>query len=51
MVGAGIHASKSDNIKIFRNIVYGNCWWTTSAPSAIVFAESETEEGRTPGKN
>ena len=37
---SGIRADKSDDIKVSRNIVYGNTWWTHSATSGIVFAES-----------
>ena len=39
--GSGIRADRSDNISIYNNLVYGNTWWTNSAPSAVVFAESE----------
>ena len=38
--GSGIRADRSDNVTIRQNVVYGNTWWTSSAPSAIVFAES-----------
>lgn len=37
---SGIRADKCDDVTISNNSVYGNTWWTTSAPSAVVFAES-----------
>ena len=38
--GSGIRADRVDNVTISNNVVYGNIWWTTSASSAIVFAET-----------
>ena len=38
--GSGIRADRSDNISIYNNLVYGNTWWTTAAPSALTFAEA-----------
>ena len=40
MPSAGIHMQGSDNATIEYNYIYGNTWWTTSATSAIAFAES-----------
>jgi len=37
---SGIRANKADEVYISDNIVYDNIWWTTSAESAIVFADS-----------
>jgi hypothetical protein len=39
--GSGIRANKVDYMTIRSNIVYDNCWWTVSATSGIVFAESQ----------
>ena len=39
--GSGIRCDKCDDVTIGQNAVYGNTWWTISASSAIVFAESE----------
>jgi len=38
--GSGIRADRSDDVTIHSNVVYGNTWWTASAPSAVVFAEA-----------
>lgn len=37
---SGIRCDQCDNTTIKNNIVYGTVWWTTSASSAIVFAEA-----------
>ena len=39
--GSGIFCNKCDNTTISYNKVYGNTWWTTRAPSGIVFSDSE----------
>lgn len=38
---SGIRCDVCDDVAIKNNIVYGCTWWTTSASSAIVFAESK----------
>jgi hypothetical protein len=38
--GAGLRVNKGDYIVIQDSEVYSNCWWSTSAESAVVFAES-----------
>ena len=38
--GSGIRFNDSDHITIENNIVYNTTWWTSSASSAIVFAET-----------
>jgi hypothetical protein len=38
--GSGIRFNDSDHILIENNIVYNTTWWTSSASSAIVFAET-----------
>jgi len=38
--GSGIRVNKGDEVTIDSNVVYDNTWWTFSAPSAIVLAES-----------
>ena len=38
--GSGIRFNDSDYITIENNIVYNTTWWTSSASSAIVFAET-----------
>ena len=43
--GSGIRFNDSDYITIENNIVYNTTWWTSSASSAIVYAESISLEG------
>ena len=43
--GSAIRFNDSDHILIENNIVYNSNWWTSSASSAIVFAETISEEG------
>mmetsp|Transcript_32181 Transcript_32181/g.65351 ORF Transcript_32181/g.65351 Transcript_32181/m.65351 type:complete len:422 (-) Transcript_32181:470-1735(-) len=46
--GSGMRVNKGDYITIADSTVYNNCWWSRSAESAIVFAEStpiDAEEG------
>ena len=43
--GSAIRFNDSDYITIEDNIVYNSNWWTSSASSAIVFAETISEEG------
>lgn len=38
---SGIRCDNCDNVIIKNNIVYGTVWWTTSASSAVVFAEAQ----------
>jgi len=38
--GSGIRVNKGDYITVADSTVYNNCWWSRSAESAIVFAES-----------
>lgn len=38
--GSGIRFNKSDHITVENNTVYNTTWWTSSASSAIVFAET-----------
>ena len=38
--GSGIRFNDSDHITIENNTVYNTTWWTSSASSAIVFAET-----------
>ena len=38
--GGGIHCDICDNTNITNNIVYGNTWWTTNAPSGVVFSNA-----------
>ena len=47
--GSGIRFNDSDHITIENNTVYNTTWWTSSASSAIVFAEtiSTSEEDNT----
>jgi hypothetical protein len=48
-VGSGIRFNDSDHITIENNEVYNTTWWTSSASSAVVFAEtiasSEVDNG------
>eukprot|EP00929_Paragymnodinium_shiwhaense_P006059 TRINITY_DN10887_c0_g2_i1.p1 TRINITY_DN10887_c0_g2~~TRINITY_DN10887_c0_g2_i1.p1 ORF type:complete len:587 (-),score=93.54 TRINITY_DN10887_c0_g2_i1:652-2310(-) len=39
--GSGIRADRADDVLIEDNVVYDNVWWTPSAMSGIVFAESQ----------
>ena len=43
--GSGIRFNDSDHITIENNEVYNCTWWTSSASSAIVFAETIAEDG------
>jgi parallel beta-helix repeat protein len=43
--GSGIRFNDSDYITIENNTVYNTTWWTSSASSAIVYAESISVEG------
>jgi len=43
--GSGIRFNDSDYITIENNTVYNTTWWTSSASSAIVYAESISSEG------
>ena len=43
--GSGIRFNDSDYITVENNIVYNSTWWTSSASSAIVYAESISLEG------
>jgi len=47
--GSGIRFNDSDHITIENNTVYNTTWWTSSASSAVVFAEtiasSEADNG------
>ncbi len=43
--GSGIRFNDSDYITIEYNTVYNATWWTSSASSAIVFAETIAESG------
>ena len=43
--GSGIRFNDSDHITIENNEVYNCTWWTSSASSAIVYAETIAEEG------
>ena len=43
--GSGIRFNDSDYITIENNTVYNTTWWTSSASSAIVYAESISAEG------
>lgn len=43
--GSAIRFNDSDYITIEDNIVYNSNWWTSSASSAIVFAETISEDG------
>jgi len=43
--GSGIRFNDSDYIKIENNTVYNTTWWTSSASSAVVYAESISLEG------
>jgi len=43
--GSAIRFNDSDHILIENNIVYNSNWWTSSASSAIVLAESIAESG------
>ena len=47
--GSGIRFNDSDHVTIENNTVYNTTWWTSSASSAIVFAEtiSISEEDNT----
>ena len=47
--GSGIRFNDSDHITIENNTVYNTTWWTSSASSAVVFAEtiSISEEDNT----
>lgn len=47
--GSGIRFNDSDHVTIENNTVYNTTWWTSSASSAIVFAEtiSTSEENNT----
>ena len=47
--GSGIRFNNSDHITIENNTVYNTTWWTSSASSAVVFAEtiSISEEDNT----
>ena len=47
--GSGIRFNDSDHITIENNTVYNTTWWTSSASSAIVFAETiaTTDEDNT----
>ena len=47
--GSGIRFNDSDHVTIENNTVYNTTWWTSSASSAIVFAEtiSTSEEDNT----
>ncbi len=38
--GSGIRFNDSDYITIENNIIYNTTWWTSSASSAVVFAET-----------
>lgn len=40
---SGIRCDVCDDVTIQDNIVYGNTWWTTSASSAVVFAEAPSD--------
>lgn len=42
---AAIHVQESTDILFDSNLVYGNTWWTTSATSAVAFAECEGDSG------
>ena len=42
---AAIHVQESTDILFDSNLVFGNTWWTTSATSAIAFAECEGDSG------
>lgn len=37
---AGIHCDKCNDTTFHENLIYGNTWWTASATSGIVFANS-----------
>ncbi len=43
--GSGIRFNKSDHMTIEDNEVYNTTWWTSSASSAIVLAESQAAVG------
>ena len=43
--GSGIRFNDSDYITIENNTVYNTTWWTSSASSAVVYAESISAEG------
>jgi len=43
--GSGIRFNDSDYITIENNTVYNTTWWTSSASSAVVYAESISLEG------
>jgi hypothetical protein len=43
--GSGIRFNDSDHITIENNEVYNCTWWTSSASSAIVYAETIAEDG------
>ena len=43
--GSGIRFNDSDYITIENNTVYNTTWWTSSASSAVVYAESISSEG------
>ena len=43
--GSAIRFNDSDHILIENNIVYNSNWWTSSASSAIVLAESISQNG------
>lgn len=43
--GSGIRFNDSDHITIEHNEVYNTTWWTSSASSAIVYAETIALEG------
>ena len=47
--GSGIRFNDSDHITIENNTIYNTTWWTSSASSAVVFAEtiSISEEDNT----
>ena len=43
--GSGIRFNDSDHITIENNIVYNTTWWTSSASSAVVYAETIAIDG------
>ena len=43
--GSGIRFNDSDHITVEYNTVYNTTWWSSSAESAIVFAETIAESG------
>ena len=49
--GSGIRCDRCDDVTIENNIVYGNTWWTSSASSAVVFAEAKGNGTNSISKN